>query len=449
MWKSKTPGIPDEEFERTESVPITKEEIRAIQISKGRLSAGQTVLDIGCGSGSVTVEAAIQVEESGKVIGVDIDPNAIELTKKNLEKFGISNYTLVEGNAKEKISELPQADTIFIGGTGGDTKDIVELCQDKVQSGGRIVIGVILIETLYSVLQTIEKLDFESIDITQITIGKSRKTKTGTMMLARNPVTVISATKKYSSFLIGNKIIFLMSQLTGIGVGPGDPDLLTVKAVKAIQNADTIMCPASKEDRPSIALSVVDSLIDKSKNQEIVKLIFPMTKDKDILEAHWKENSKIMAEKVLSGKNVVYLTVGDPYLYSTWIYMHREISQNHPEMKINVIPGIVSMFTFASKVGVSIAEGAEKVSIIPSCYDLSSVKEIAKNSEVLVFLKDGRYFDQVIELVRESGFPDDSIFAIGQDLGTDKEIIRKLRLGDVNDDTLTTKYFSILVIKRV
>ena len=196
MWKSKTPGIPDEEFERTESVPITKEEIRAIQISKGRLSVGQTVLDIGCGSGSVTIEAAIQVGESGKVFGVDIDPNAIELTKKNLKKFGIINYTLIEGNAKDKISELPQVDTVFIGGTGGDTKDIVELCQNKIKSGGRIVIGVILIETLYSVLQTIEKLDFESIDITQITIGKSRKTKTGTMMLARNPVTVISATKK-------------------------------------------------------------------------------------------------------------------------------------------------------------------------------------------------------------------------------------------------------------
>ena len=105
-----------------------------------------------------------------------------------------------------------------------------------------------------------------------------------------------------------------MSELIGIGVGPGDPDLLTVKAVKAIQNADIIMCPASKEDRPSIALSVVDSLIDKSKNQEIVKLIFPMTKDKDILEAHWKENSKIMAEKVLSGKNVVYLTA-EKFMY--------------------------------------------------------------------------------------------------------------------------------------
>ena len=72
----------------------------------------------------------------------------------------------------------------------------MELCQNKIKSGGRIVIGVILIETLYSVLQTIEKLDFTEIDITQITIGKSRKTSTGTMMLARNPVTVISATKK-------------------------------------------------------------------------------------------------------------------------------------------------------------------------------------------------------------------------------------------------------------
>jgi len=240
-----------------------------------------------------------------------------------------------------------------------------------------------------------------------------------------------------------------MPGLIGIGVGPGDPDLLTVKAVKAIQNADIIMCPASKEERPSIALSVVESIIDKSKNQEIIKLIFPMTKDKDILKATWEKNAKIMAQTVLSRKNVVYLTVGDPYLYSTWIYMHKDLTENYPEMNISVIPGIVSMFTFASKVGVSIAEGAEKVAIIPSCYDLSSVKEIAKNSESMIFLKDGRYFDQVIDVLKESGFPDDSIFAIGQDLGTDHEIVRKLTLGEVNDETLTTKYFSILVVKRV
>ena len=195
MWKFKTPGIPDEYFERTENVPITKEEVRVIQISKARLKPGQIVYDIGCGSGSISVEAAFQVELSGKVLAVDYDENAIELTKKNMKKFGLSNISMIYGNAKEKILELEEADTIFIGGTGGDTKEIVELSENKLKSGGRIVVGIILIETLYSVLQILDKLQFESVDITQVTISKSRKTSTGTMMLARNPVTIISATK--------------------------------------------------------------------------------------------------------------------------------------------------------------------------------------------------------------------------------------------------------------
>ena len=88
-----------------------------------------------------------------------------------------------------------------------------------------------------------------------------------------------------------------MAELVCVGCGPGDPELLTVKAVNAIKAADTIMCPASNEDRPSIALSVVSEIIDKTQNQEIVRLIFPMTKDKDVLEATWKKNAKILAEK--------------------------------------------------------------------------------------------------------------------------------------------------------
>ncbi len=239
-----------------------------------------------------------------------------------------------------------------------------------------------------------------------------------------------------------------MSGLTAIGVGPGDPDLLTVKAVRAIQEADTIMCPASRHDRPSIALSVIESLVDRTR-QDVIKLIFPMTKDTHILESTWETNAKLIAQRVLQGGSVVYVTVGDPYLYSTWIYMSRNLERDYPDMNISVIPGIVSMFTFASKVGVSIAEGAEKVSIIPSCYDLGAVTAIAKSSDVLVFLKDGRYFENVITVLRDAGFPKDSIFAIGQDLGTDHEIIRRLTLGEVDRGALTTKYFSILVVKRV
>ena len=195
MWQHRTPGIPDELFERVEDVPITKEEIRVIQISKARLSSGNIVFDIGCGSGSISVEAAHQIGPSGRVYSIDIDPNAVELTKKNLDKFQISNVSVILGNAMQKINDLPVADAIFIGGTGGETAEIVKLCESKLKPGGRIVIGTILVETLYSVLNTIEKLQFSSIDIIQVTISKSKKTSTGTMFLARNPVTIISATK--------------------------------------------------------------------------------------------------------------------------------------------------------------------------------------------------------------------------------------------------------------
>ena len=179
MWNYKTPGIPDEFFERAEKVPITKEEVRAIQISKARLRTGQIVYDIGCGSGSISIEAAIQVENSGKVYAIDYDPNAIKLTKKNIHKFEIPNISLILGNAKEKIRDLDIADAIFIGGTGGDTSEIIELSQNNLKKGGRIVVATILIETLYSVLQVIDKLKFDSVDITQVTISKSKKTTKG------------------------------------------------------------------------------------------------------------------------------------------------------------------------------------------------------------------------------------------------------------------------------
>ena len=239
-----------------------------------------------------------------------------------------------------------------------------------------------------------------------------------------------------------------MAELVCVGCGPGDPELLTVKAVKAIRQADVIMCPTSKEGKTSIAYSIISSVVDDSKKPDIVNLVFPMVKDKQILENTWEKNAQIIADTIKSGKNVVYLTVGDPSLYSTWIYLQRELKSKHPEIKITVIPGIVSMFAFASKVGISIAEGDETVAVIPACYDLSRLKETAKNCDTMIFLKDGRYFDQVIALLKEAGFSDNSLFAIAQDVGTDEEIVKKLTLGEVTKDTLTSKYFSIMVVKR-
>ena len=110
MWKFKTPGIPDEEFERAEKVPITKEEVRVIQLSKARLKPGQIVYDIGCGSGSISIEAALQIESSGKVLAVDYDKNAIELTKKNIAIINPIDTHLLSSpsiSSKMKVAAVP------------------------------------------------------------------------------------------------------------------------------------------------------------------------------------------------------------------------------------------------------------------------------------------------------------------------------------------------------
>jgi cobalt-precorrin-6B (C15)-methyltransferase len=192
-WDYRTPGIPDELFERTEEVPITKEDIRAIAISKLRLKEGYSAIDVGCGSGSITVELCLQTK--GKVYAIDFDEKAVEMTKKNLQKFGVRAQEVILGKAQDILPKLLEVDAIMVGGTWGDTRQVIELAVNKLKKGGRIVIDTIVIETLYHALATINDLELKEIDITQVTISKARRVTTGTMMLARNPVMIISATK--------------------------------------------------------------------------------------------------------------------------------------------------------------------------------------------------------------------------------------------------------------
>ena len=194
FWNSKTPGIPDEFFFREEEVPITKEEIRSIIISKLRLKETNSVIDIGCGSGSITVELCLQCQK-GTVFGVDLDIQAVNLTEKNLEKFKV-HADIRHGNATDILESLPFVDGIVIGGTTGKTEELIDLSISRLNSGGRLVITSILIETMFKAIKTVNESNFlKNIDFTQIIILKGRRTTTGTMMLARNPVMVISATK--------------------------------------------------------------------------------------------------------------------------------------------------------------------------------------------------------------------------------------------------------------
>lgn len=232
-----------------------------------------------------------------------------------------------------------------------------------------------------------------------------------------------------------------------MGCGPGDPELLTIRALNIIKEADVIFAPTSKLNKPSIALSIVEKYLKKT--TEIINLVFPMIKDRYSLKEYWKKNAFEIAKMVRSKKKSVYLTVGDPSLYSTWIYIHKELKKNYQDIEIEIVPGITSIFAFAAESKISLVEGDEHLSVVPACYDLNKVKNTVKSSDTIVFLKDGRYFDSVIDMLSETGFSDESQIAIAQDVSTKENILEIKHLKDIKGKKQPSqKYFSIMVVKR-
>jgi cobalt-precorrin-6B (C15)-methyltransferase len=196
MWTRRTPGIPDEMFAQSADVPgPTKEEIRVLTISKARLREGSVVVDVGCGTGGLTVEAALQVTPKGKVFAVDNNENAIKLTKTNVAKFAVQDTVqVIRGNAPAALSNLPQVDAVLVGGSQS-LREVIRASYEKLKENGRIVVNAILLETGYTALDEIKKLGFKEMDVMTVFVAKGKKVPSGTMMLARNPITVVSATK--------------------------------------------------------------------------------------------------------------------------------------------------------------------------------------------------------------------------------------------------------------
>jgi precorrin-2/cobalt-factor-2 C20-methyltransferase len=238
------------------------------------------------------------------------------------------------------------------------------------------------------------------------------------------------------------------SKLYCIGCGPGDPDLLTLKAINIIKNADIIYAPTAREGKPSVALSIVEKFI--SKDTEVRQLIFPMIKDFSKLKENWKNNTMEITNSIRNGKRTIYLTVGDPSLYSTWIYIYKELIDKHKDIEVEIVPGITSIFSFSAEIKTPIGEGEEIIGIVPACYDLERLKIAAKCCDTLVFLKDGRYFNNVIETLITSGFPGESDIFIAQDVSTSGEALQNKKLADLaeNPNENNDKYFSIMIAKK-
>ena len=184
------PSLADGDFLRGKA-PMTKEEVRALVISKLHIAAGHTVWDVGAGTGSVSVEAALAASR-GTVCAIERNADAIELMRKNREAFGLTNLVVVEGEAPAALVDLPAPDRVFIGGSAGNLDAIIETAL-SANPRARICVTAITLETLSSMLECLRSRGIEGADIVQVSVARADKVGSYHLMRAENPIYIITA----------------------------------------------------------------------------------------------------------------------------------------------------------------------------------------------------------------------------------------------------------------
>jgi precorrin-2/cobalt-factor-2 C20-methyltransferase len=238
-------------------------------------------------------------------------------------------------------------------------------------------------------------------------------------------------------------------KVVGIGVGPGDPELITVKAAKTLASVDVVCVPKARNDKMSTALTMIQPILrERKKPPEILDLIFPMTKDGPALQRAWAANAKKVAERAKRGESVAFITLGDPMFYSTFIYLCQNIQSIAPEIDLEIIPGVTSLTACAATCILPLAEQDEAVVIIPYTFDSAQVGAISKHANNLVFMKGAPEMKDMLEVLENSGFNEDSTVALIQrcTMPGEKAIIG--RLGDVKKWKVKDDYFSMTFIKK-
>ena len=185
-----TAGLPDEAFSRAESVPMTKSEIRAVCLSKLALREDSVVWDVGAGTGSVTVEAAMAARR-GRVYAVERKDAAFDILRENLRKFHTDNVTPVSGTAPDACADLPAPTHAFLGGTTGHMKEIIALLLEK-NPRVRIVATAVTLESVAELTECVKAFPFRETEAVSLTAARSRKAGAYHLMTGQNPVYIFT-----------------------------------------------------------------------------------------------------------------------------------------------------------------------------------------------------------------------------------------------------------------
>ena len=223
--------------------------------------------------------------------------------------------------------------------------------------------------------------------------------------------------------------------LYGVGVGPGDPELMTIKAVRLIRECDMIAIPASGKE--NVAFEIAKSAVPEIETKEVVELPMPMVRDESKLKNSHDKAAETVIGQLVKGKNIVFLTLGDPSIYSTYIYVHNRVAEQGYNTEI--VPGIPSFCAVAARLNEGLTEASEALHIIPASYE--GIEEALKLSGTKVLMKSGKSIGKVKELLKNMEKP--PTVKMVERCGMQGERVFH-QLDDLDEEA---SYFSILVVK--
>lgn len=222
--------------------------------------------------------------------------------------------------------------------------------------------------------------------------------------------------------------------LYGTGVGPGDPELMTLKAARLIRENDVIALPGP-EARETAAYQIAVQAVPELAEKKLLPVDMPMTHDKEKMEQNHEKAADLIEACLKEGKNVVFLTLGDPTIYSTYLYIQKRILKRGYATEI--VSGIPSFCAAAARTGTSLVEWNEQLHILPAVHSLDNELSLPGN---YVLMKSGRKMQQVKELLRASG----RNVVMVENCGMENEHVYR-SIGEIPDDA---GYYSLIIAKE-
>ena len=210
----------------------------------------------------------------------------------------------------------------------------------------------------------------------------------------------------------------MSGRLVGVGVGPGDPELLTIKGSRVLREADEVFVPVADTGEVGRAEATVREYLDEKR---IVRLLFALSGDAEARERNWTNAAREVSEHLRGGKTCAFATIGDPNVYSTFTYLARTVREIVPDVEVETVPGITALQDLASRSGTVLLEGDERLALLPFTVGEEPLKEALAYFETVVCYKGGSRIGEVLRVAEEGGRLEGAVY--GARLGIEGEEI--------------------------